>query len=64
MADVAAQETWRERARAVGLPLWRLAIATGVSPATVAAYANGARRPNEEWLKRADAVLREREVAA
>lgn len=44
--------------------MWRLAIATGVSPATVAAYANGQRRPTEEWLKRADAVLTEREVAA
>ena len=64
MTDVRTRETWRERARAVGLPLWRLAIATGVSPATVAAYANGARRPNDAWLERADAVLREREVAA
>ena len=63
MTDVVGQQTWRERARAVGLPLWRLAIATGVSPATVAAYANGQRRPNEDWLKRADAVLREREAA-
>lgn len=45
------------------MPLWRLALATGVSPSTVAAYARGARTPTAEWLARADAVLSEREAA-
>lgn len=63
MTDVTTRETWRERARSLHMPLWRLALATGVSPSTVAAYARGARTPTAEWLARADAVLSEREAA-
>lgn len=58
MTDVPLRETWRERARDADMPLWRLAVLTGVSPSTVASYARGARRPTDEWLARADVAIR------
>lgn len=61
MTSVAGRETWRDRARRLGVPLWRLAVETGASPATVAAYARGARKGRSafyvEWLPRAHAYL-------
>jgi hypothetical protein len=70
MADVTTQETlttretWRPRSEAAEIPLWRLAILTEVAPATVYAYARGARRPPLEWLVKVERVLTAQETPA
>lgn len=44
------RENWRERAKAASLNNAAIAKATGRSYRTVTAYAQGTRRPADEWI--------------
>jgi hypothetical protein len=44
------RETWRERAKAIGLTNKAVAISTDVSVHSVNSYAQGKRRPDDAWI--------------
>lgn len=49
--------TWRRLLAEHGLTYAWLAARTGVSPATVQAYATGQRTAKAEWIERAESVI-------
>jgi hypothetical protein len=44
------RETWKERAKAIGLSYKAISISTTTSLRSVTAYAQGTRRPSDEWV--------------